>query len=373
MIKSAQIPAFRKLVGLKHIAVLSVFFGASVIHAEPYIAMRTGFKCSQCHVNRIGGGERTLYGYAYTQYKLLLEQTENLMQAEQGGQTTFNPKLNESVTIGGNFRVEQTFTQKYTYTDSGGSHGPGNVSQANIKEANIYLNMELIKNFLNLYLDETMAPSTQVREMYGMVRGFPLNGYIKVGHTLLPYGIRLMDDEAFIRDKTGYTYNRHDLAGEIGIEPGPVSLTANLTNNQFSSVGSVVFRHFRVGGSYGAGTTKGSNKWSSGPFVGANFGRVTAMSEVDYIKEADVKKMAQFYELDFLPIQGFNSKVTYEYFDRNMHVANSRDGQNRWTFGVEPFIGSFLQLGLYYRINNAVPQDLADNPDQFIMRAHVFF
>ena len=135
MIKPARIFIFKKPGGLARLALLGVLLTTMGVQAEPYLAMRTGFKCSQCHVNRIGGGERTVYGYAYTQYKLLLVQTENLMQAEQGGQTSFNPKLNESVTIGGNFRVEQYFVQKYTYTDNTGAHTSGNVQQANIKEA----------------------------------------------------------------------------------------------------------------------------------------------------------------------------------------------------------------------------------------------
>ncbi|HAO98964.1 MAG TPA: hypothetical protein DCQ83_02850 [Fibrobacteres bacterium] len=354
-------------------AALAALVSAVAVNAEPYLAMRTGFKCSQCHVNRIGGGERTEYGSVYTQYKLLMNETQALMKVQEGGQSSFNPKLNESVTIGGNFRVEEKMSQEYSYKTSAGTTKAKNFNQANIKEANIYINVDLVKNFLNLYLDETMAPNAVVREMYGMMRGLPLNSYVKVGHMLLPYGIRLMDDDAFIRNMTGYTYNTHDLGGEIGLEPGPVSVTANLTNNQFSSVGSVVFRHFRLGASYGAGTTKASNKWSWGPFVGGNYGRFTGMAEMDFIKNAGIDQMAQFYELDFLPLQGLNTKVTYEYFDRNMDVANSKDGQQRWTFGVEPFVNRFLQLGLYYRINDFIPQAVEANQDDIVGRVHVFF
>ena len=364
---------FRKTAGLKRIAILAVLLSAAGIHAEPYIAMRTGFKCSQCHVNRIGGGQRTEYGSVYTQYKLLMKETENLLEAQQGGHSSFNPKINESVTIGGNFRVEELMTQKYTYTDNTGAHVGAANNQTNIKESNIYINVELVKNFLSLYLDEAMAPNATVREMYGMVRGLPLNGYFKVGHMLLPYGIRLIDDQAFIRNMTGYTYNTHVTAGEIGIEPGPLSLTVNLTDNQLSSVGSVVYRHYRVGASYAAGTTKASNKWSWGPFVGGNYGRFTGMAEVDFIREAGIQKVAQFYELNFLALQGLNTKATYEYFDRNIHVGNARDGQQRWTFGVEPFVSSFLQLGLYYRLNNFVPQSIAENQDELMGRFNLFF
>ena len=381
MIAQRKVFAPRNSIAVKLLSGLGLLL-ASGVSAEPYLAMRTGFKCSQCHVNRIGGGERTEYGSVYSQYKLLMTQTEDLMQAEKGGLSSFNPKLNDAITVGANFRVEEKMSPKYTYKTGPGPKTQSPNAAANIAEANLYINVELIKNFMSLYMDQTMAPATASREMWGMVRNLPLNGYVKVGKTLLPYGLRLMDDQAFIRDKTQYTYNNPDLAGEIGIEPGPLSLTLNMTNTRFSSVGSVVYRHFRAGGSYGANIQKAApNTFETyGPFGGANFGRFTVMSEVDFIRKANtpdtlsnIHQIAQFYELDFLPVQGCNTKVTYEYFDRNTHVANKRDGQQRLTFGVEPFIAKFLQLGLYYQLNKSQPQILSENQDILTGRVHVFF
>lgn len=344
---------------------------ATSAFAEPYMAVRTGFKCSQCHLNQTGGAGRTEYGQAYTQYKLVMSQTQSLIRNTRSeGMTSFDPKLNDAVTLGANFRTEQFMTQKEGSAPADNQH--------NISEASVYINVELVKNFLSFYVDQSMGLSSAStnREMWMMVRNLPGKSYIKVGRTLLPYGLRIMDDNAFIRSASGYGYGTYDLAGEIGFEPGPFSVVGNLTNTRFSSIGSVTYRNFRVGGSY-AQNTEGGKFSSYGPFIGANYGRFTIMTEFDVIEKASgdstIKSAAQFYELNFVPMQGTNLKTTYEYFDRNTKVANSRDGQSRMTFGAEVFPIQYLQVGLYYRVNQFIPQNDGGNQDVLIGRAHVFF
>ncbi|HEX2613122.1 MAG TPA: hypothetical protein VHO02_05990, partial [Fibrobacteria bacterium] len=188
-------------------ALLLVLTGIAA-QAEPYMAVRTGFKCSQCHLNQSGGAGRSEYGQAYTEYKLVMKQTqEAILGGREGALTSFNPKLNESVTIGGNFRTEGVISQKQGALPADRNH--------QVAESNLYINVELVKNFLSLYIDQNMAAGSN-REMWMKVRNLPLNSYVKIGRTLLPYGFRLMDDQAFVRSNTGYTYGTTQLAGEIG-------------------------------------------------------------------------------------------------------------------------------------------------------------
>ena len=61
---------------------------------EPYMSVRTGLRCSQCHVNRTGGGGRNSFGVVYAQTRL--------------GMRNFgfrNRMLNDFVSVGGNFRL----------------------------------------------------------------------------------------------------------------------------------------------------------------------------------------------------------------------------------------------------------------------------
>jgi hypothetical protein len=353
---------------------MAILFGTTSALAEPYIAVRTGMKCSQCHLNKVGGGGRTEYGQAYTQYKLLMQQTQGYVDSKAGGTlSSFSPKLNDAITIGANFRMEQTMTSSQKTL-------PSNNTLSN-PEANLYVNVELVKNYLSFYTDQNLAGGTN-RETWMMVRNLPLNSYVRVGKTLLPYGIRLVDDEAFIRSNVGYTYGNPDIAGEVGLEPGPFSAIVNASNERISSVGSVTFRHYRVGGSYRTSlkNAKSNHFDAYGPFVGANFGRFTLMAEVDWINKANIpdslpnlKQMAHFYEVNFLAMQGLNLKGTFEYFDRNTEVANKKDGRQRITTGVEVFPVQFVQLGLYYRYNASIPQNDTENQDKIFARALIFF
>lgn len=344
---------------------------ATAARGEPYIAVRTGFKCSQCHVNGTGGGKRTDYGNVYSQYKLLMSSP-----LDDSLPYSFDPRLNKAISLGANWRVEQVHTLEY----SQGGKSEGSSDKPEIRESNLYVNIELVKNFLSAYVDETVGKGVSNREMWASVKPTS-NSWFKFGNMLLPYGYRMMDDLAFIRDKTNFTYSRTGLGYEIGYEPGPLSLVANVTSDQFSSVGSAVFRDLpvvrtvRVGASYGDGIRKAERgkKTTYGAFGGFALGMFTFLGEQDWILKDSVHAIADYVEMDVLPAQGFNVKFAYEYFWPDTRLARSQNGRIRQIVGLEPFLTPFLQVGLYYRKNDWIPGALAENQDEVYGRLHVFF
>jgi hypothetical protein len=352
-------------------AILSTALFAGLAASEPYIATRTGFKCSQCHVNGTGGGKRTDYGNVYSQYKLLMASPLN-----DSLPYSFDPKLNKSISLGANWRVEQAHAMEY-------SHQGKTVKSSDepvIRESNLYVNIELVKNFLSAYIDETVGSSVANREFYASATPTSRT-WMKFGNMLLPYGFRLMDDRAFVRERTNYTYSRTGLGYEVGYEPGPFSLVANVTADQFSSVGSVALRNpplvrtLRFGGSYGGGIRKADRgkKRTYGAFGGFAFGMFTFLGERDWIREDTLHAVADYAEMDFLPLQGLNFKLVAEYLWPDTDIARAQNGRMRTIIGAEPFLTQFLQLGLYYRKNDWIPQNLAANQDEIYGRLHVFF
>lgn len=339
-------------------------FEAFVANAEPYIAIRTGFKCAQCHVNRTGGGKRTDFGVIYSQTNLYMKIIRSSNRS-----SFFSGNLSESISVGANFRADDV--SLFEFESSAGDTVDFS-NRTRISEANLYFQFDVIPDVLTFYVDQTFAPNSANRELFGMIQNLPLNSYIKVGQMLLPYGLRLLDDDAFIRNETRYTYNRNGIGLEVGLEPGPFSIIANVNDNQFSFIGSTVYRRFRVGASFGQNMRQ-SDDYVLGAFAGVNFGRFTLLGEGDFINKGDIDRFVGLAELNFLIRRGFNFKFTYEFFDRNTDVSNDRDGQDRFTFGLEPFLTQFMQLGLFYRINRFVPQNVTQNQEQLIVQFHVFF
>ena len=336
----------------------------SAAFAEPYTAVRTGLKCSQCHVNRTGGGKRTEFGLIYAQTQLFMHRVKL-----RGESSFFDGKLSNAISIGGSLRAG--YAKSFAIEGQGGERLEGSDNFV-LSQATVYLQADLIPDVLSFYVDQIVAPDSRNRELFGLFEGLPLNSYVKVGRMLLPFGFRLLDDEAFIRNRTGYTYERHAVGAEVGLEPGSLSLIANLTDDQLSFRGSTVHRKFRVGASYGRNRAEGGDSvW--GVFVGFNFGRFTLLGEGNFISAGEVDRFAALAEMDFLVRRGLNLKLTYEFFDRNRDVSNDRDAQDRITIGLEPFVTQFVQVRVFYQINRFIPQNLTENQNRLTVQFHTFF
>jgi hypothetical protein len=343
--------------------------------AEPYLAVRTGLKCAQCHVNRSGGGGRSDFGSAWSQTQLparsLATKSRRLVDWLGIGfdvRAKFDWALNEGVTPNTAFALD---------------------------ESQLYLEANLIPSVLTLYLDQTLGPDeAKARELFGMIAWKPLDGYAKAGKFLLPYGWRLWDDDEFIRSVTNFMYATPDVGVEVGIEPGPLSWFVSLTNGSFSgeennnqkmltSSAVLTFRRFRVGASGAYNSEPGRETGIVGGYAGFTVGPLVFLAEADFVFDSfedpalsDRDQLVAFVEGDWLVVRGLNLKLTHGFHNptaglRDGTPIDPEDQRARTRVGLEAFPVSFLQFsGFYTRVDNAGD---GSDLDVITLEAHVYF
>src|SRR5690606_31761971 len=115
--------------------------------AEPYLAVRTGFKCVMCHVNPSGGGMRNAFGTAWARSELARDIVG--ASSADGGSDAWTGELNRWLAVGGNLRTD------LDYVDTPGEDAE---SEFAVSRATVYTALRAIPNLLTLYLDEQVAP-----------------------------------------------------------------------------------------------------------------------------------------------------------------------------------------------------------------------
>lgn len=355
------------------LAILALAVSASAA-AEPYLAVFAGQKCGTCHVNPTGGGKRTAYGAVYGQSELSRE------FLEVGGRTEYlTGEINRWLAVGGDYRG------RFSYTDI-----PNQDSESDFdtERATLYAELRLIPGFLSLYIDEQVAPgSATSRELYALLT--PANGRytLKAGKFFLPYGLRLEDDTAFIRQATGINFDTPDNGVEAGLELGPWSAQLALTNGtsgaaendsgkQLSGLVSYVRSRWRVGASLNFNDADAGDRRLAGMFVGLRTGPVAWLAEVDWINDEGTTTgerdlLAGLAEGNWRIARGHNLKLTYEYFDPDDDV--DEDEQTRYSVVWEYSPVQFTQLRVGARIYDGIPQNDLQNRDEAFAELHVYF
>ncbi len=361
---------------------LAALFAAGAAHAEPYFAVREGYKCSQCHVNMTGGGKRNLFGNIYVQDQLPLWSPAALSALRK---TFLRPAIGERFSVGADLRSRNVTRLRDDVPPSGRvDNDTAFRSQIDFndfeQEATIYIEGDLFGNdFLTFYLDQRVTPGNVSREVFALLRLQDHDLYLKGGKFFHPYGLRLIDRDlkAFIRSETGFNYDRSDLGLELGWEPGSFSLIGAITEGtgrrepMATATLQTVFRHLRFGGSVSEDFEP--DRLVAGPFIGGSVGPFTALAEFDFINDVknSRRELVAYGELDVLVIRGLNLRGQFEWHDPSRAAAG--DSRERVTFSVEFFPIAFTRVSLFYRVQNSVPDKPDENFDQAVGEVNLFF
>jgi hypothetical protein len=355
--------------------------------AEPYLAVRSGAKCSDCHTNLDGGGKRTAFAHIHAHD--ILHDLRILPLPK--GVESFNGELNQYVSIGGDLRVRSTTTW-----DSG-PNAEGRVpenrafrphfasEELNVQEALGYIEVTLWPDVLSLYGDFNAAGGgVTARETVAILK-LPWDTFVKGGRFFPPFGLRLYEDASFVRTDTGFTFQNPDEGIEFGVMPGPFYVAASVTNGAggdrdvLTSLNAYgVFDDLPVVRNVlaGASVARQSNQRTVSAFyAGANLWKFTYLGEFDLYDDRTVlppdtgrNQYASYAEVDLLLFDWFNVRGTFDF----LKVSGDRN-TTRYTIGAEPFIDRFIQPRLYYVINNGPGNEPQLNTTALVFELHFFF
>jgi hypothetical protein len=347
-------------------------FAAGKAAAEPYLAAYKGMQCSGCHSHPAGGGKRNAYGNAFAQTEML---AERLGAADSG---LWTGEMTKWLSVGANLRAD------YQYVDTPETDA---TSEFGISRGTVYVEASLIPNRLSLYVDQQVAPGSGLnREAYLRLNSASSKFHVAAGQFFLPYGLRLQDDTAFVRQVSGINFSNPDRGVQVGYEAGPWSTQLTVTNGsgggetdtgkQLSWIGHYVRQRWRVGASFNLNEADTGDRQMQNVFFGLRTGPVVWLAEADLITDdlpsgAEQDVIATLVEGNWLFRQGHNLKVSYDYFDPNDDL--DEDHQVRWSLLWEYTPMQFLQSRIGVRIYDGIPQIDTQNRDEYFAELHGFF
>ena len=351
-----------------------ILLAAAASNAEPYLAVFEGQKCNTCHVSDSGGGMRNVYGNVYSR-TLLPAKT---LGADNKDAFIWTGEMLTYLKLGANVRG--------SWRESDVPNQPS-VSDTDIDSASVYFAIEPIKDRLLLYIDEEFGQGNNFTREAWVKWRFNEKFYIRAGQLFLPFGWRLEDDTAFIRQVPGINFATADDGVEIGLETGPWSAQFAVSDGtaggpevdsgkQYSLNTSYTVANWRVGGSLNFNDSSFGDRELYGAYAGWRRGNWALLGEIDYIvdmgfPEGRRNQIASLLEANWRFRQGHNLKLTYEYLDPDDTL--DEDQQNRWSAVLEIIPIQYLQFRAGGRFYDGIPQSNVQNRTEYFAQIHAFF
>ncbi|MBC8291979.1 MAG: hypothetical protein H8E45_02310 [Proteobacteria bacterium] len=372
--------------------------------AEPYMALRGGYSCADCHVNRTGGGMRTLTAEMHAVDILNLPNDgQGLLPAHDDW---FSPNINDYFSVGADLRM----VDRLLFQDDPDLNGEVENNTAfrdlesndiDIEQATLYAELRLVPGVLSAYIDERVAPGgADNREAFLLADGImPGDGYLKdaylkAGKFFPAWGLKLQDDTAFVNSTSGFNFDRSVTGVELGrggeglnwavsVSEGNEDndsdqlLTANAFYLWTDLEGPVA--NAMLGGSASHDSPGNLEANTFALYTGLSRGALALLAQANITDTEqdngsgieDVQAWAGYVEANYLLCDWMNAKLAFDFYDPSDNIAE--DTRNRVSVGVEPFIDRFLQLRAFYRVYNGPEDQPQHNRDELTLEMHLFF
>jgi len=334
-------------------------------HAEPYLAVRSGLSCASCHVNRTGGGGRTAYGAGYG------AKTLPARWVEAG--SLFDGAVEERLRLGGDGRAG--------YVGHLPEEGPY-LGEYRVFEANLYAAVDLLPERLSFYVDEHVAPGGAAnREAFGLLAGHKAGMYAKAGRFFVPFGLRLLDDDAATRRASGFTFENPDTGIEAGLDTGRWVAAVSASNGsaevgdadnrkEYVGNGTWIGKWARVGLSAASNDLPGSAHRTLGEgYAGFKASRLVLLFAYTRTIDSDAEGVrvhgeAGHLEADVEVTRGVTLRAWTGAQDPDRTVDG--DALSQWGIGADVTALPGLQLRAFWR-------DRDGGDDEVRVEAHLYF
>ncbi|HWN38029.1 MAG TPA: hypothetical protein VNP02_05995 [Gammaproteobacteria bacterium] len=360
------------LSALSGVAALLVIAFASLPRmaaAEPYLAVESGLKCGQCHVNPSGGGKRTPFGMLYARNMI----SANAVDLVEGHKPWTGDVSARWFAVGGDFRGG------YESVDVPGS---AKTDEWDVSKATVYAELRLVPNLLEVYVDQKIAPDdNENREAY--LKLTPKNGkfVVKAGQMFLPFGLRLQDDNTFVRQATGVNFLTPDDGVELGLELAKWSAQFAVIQGEdgaddtLSGSAVYVLPKWRLGASVNTSEDAFGDRTMESVFGGLKTGPISWLAELSMIHDSapagDNDSYATLLEGNWRIRKGHNLKVGYEFLEPN--EDRDEDQQERYSLVWEYNPIQFTQARIGVHRYNGIPNIPSSNRDELFAELHVYF
>ena len=377
------------------LSVMGMLFAAVIAHTVPRYSARYEQDCNLCHFNPTGGGHRSTYA---TQYLVPDEMAMRSLSDEE--RENLSPEISNSVTIGADLRTF-FFSSDLPLFYSSDLDNPLISEDFFQMQGNLYLAFQMT-NRISAHMSRGITSSF---ELFGLAYVLPMNGYVKVGRFVPPYGWRLDDHTAFVRDFMGFFPPGHtDVGLELGTYPGEFWFNLAVMNGQNGSirdandnlalVGRGFYRTNLGGVALGAGASVLRNvdlageRVAWGPLAYLHLDPVTWIGEFDVSRTDSTagetgKSWFTSHELTVRLRQGLDLKGTFDFWDPERKVDSGQ--RMRYGVGVDVMPYPFVRIDVrmnFYR-NQAGAEGMAfddprylrhrDDYNQIVGQVHFFY
>lgn len=341
--------------------------------AEPYLAVRTGLACAACHVNPTGGGQRNTFGQQYAATQLAAHPLP-------GEEDMLGELLDGALSVGADGR----WSYRSSDVEDRDDHDSFETDRVSL-----YLSAEL-NEYLTFYLGEQIAPGGALnREAW--VKLSRDAWYLKAGRIYLPFGWRVEDDTAFVRQVTGINFDNPDNGVEVGYLAPQWNVQLSLGNGtagagEVDDGKQVSLRAEYLGGWWRIGISGNTNPTDTGDrdmlglFAGLQTGPVGWLAEWDRVEDSggntgginqpERQLDIALLEANWAALPGHNLKLTLESLSSDQIDEPDRfRGSLVWEY----FPWNHTQLRAGFRQYDSDDGPPLDNREEGFLQMHIFF